>query len=72
MNPSIFRAKQPVENFVEKITRPRGAESVLAPAKNAAPMEMMPINLGFSITYEEPLMRIGLKWPSLVRALYAP
>jgi len=72
MNPSIFRAKQPVENFVEKITRPRGAESVLAPAKNAAPMKMMPINLAFSITYEELPIRIELKWPSHVRALCAP
>ena len=52
MNPSIFRPKQPVENFVEKITRARGAESVLAPAKNAAPMDMIPISLVFSITYE--------------------
>jgi hypothetical protein len=72
MNPSIFRAKQSVENFVEKVTRTRGAESVLAPAKNAAPMEMMLINPVFSITYEQHPMGIGLKWPSLVRALCAP
>jgi hypothetical protein len=72
MNPSIFRPKQPVENFVEKITRARGAESVLAPAKNAAPMDMIPISLVFSITYEQHPVGIGLKWPSLVRALYAP
>jgi hypothetical protein len=72
MNPSIFRPKQPVENFVEKVTRTRGAKSVLAPAKNAAPMEMMPINLVFSITYEQHPMGIGLKWPSRVRALNAP
>jgi hypothetical protein len=72
MNPCIFRAKQSVENFVEKVTRTRGAESVLAPAKNAAPMEMMLINLVFSITYEYHPMGIGWKWPSLVRALIAP
>ena len=72
MNPSIFRPKQLVENSVEKITRTRGAESVLAPAKNAVPVEMMPINLGFSITYEQHPMLIGLKWPSPVRALNAP
>jgi len=52
MNPSIIRPKQPVENFVEKVTRTRGAESALAPAKNAAPVELMPISLVFSITYE--------------------
>ena len=72
MNPSIIRPKQPVENFVEKITRARGAESVLAPAKNAAPVEMVPINLVFSITYEQRPARIGLKWPSRVRTLNAP
>ena len=72
MNPSIFRPKQSVENFVEKVTRSRGAESVLAPAKNAAPMEIVPINPVFSITYERPCMEIGLKRPSLARALIAP
>jgi hypothetical protein len=61
MNPSIFRLKQPVENFVEKVTRTQGAESVLAPAKNAAPMNTVPINLVFSITYEQHSMGIGLK-----------
>jgi hypothetical protein len=53
MNPSIFRPKQFVENSVEKITRAGRAESVLEPAKNAALVEMMPINLVFSITYEQ-------------------
>ncbi len=72
MNPSIFRAKQPVENFVEKVARTRGAESVLAPAKNAAPMEMMVINPVFSITYEQHPIGIGLNCPSRVRALIAP
>jgi hypothetical protein len=72
MNPSIIRPKQPVENFVEKITRTRGAESVLAPAKNAVPMKMMLINLGFSITYGQQPTRIGLKWPSRGRPLNAP
>ena len=72
MNPRIFRAKRPVENFVEKVTRTRGAESVLAPAKNAAPMEMVLINPVFSITYEHHPMGIGLKSVSLVRALIAP
>ena len=72
MNPSIIRPKQPVENFVEKVTWTRGAESALAPAKNAAPVELMPISLVFSITYEQHPVGIGLKWPSLVRALYAP
>ena len=52
MNPSIIRPKQPVENFVEKAMQTRGAESALAPAKNAAPVELMPISLVFSITYE--------------------
>ncbi len=52
MNPSIIRAKQPVENFVEKATQTRGVESLLAPAKNAAPVEMMPVKLVFSVTYE--------------------
>jgi hypothetical protein len=52
MNPSIFRPKQLVENFVEKITRARGAGSLLTPAKNAAPVKMMPISLVFSSTYE--------------------
>jgi len=72
VNPSIFMRKEPVENFVEKITRTRGAESVLARAKNAAPVQMTPISLVFSITYEQHPMRIGLKWPSRVRALSAP
>jgi hypothetical protein len=72
MNPSVFRPKQLVENSVEKITGGRGAESMLAPAKNAAPMEMIPINLVFSITYEQHPMGIGLKWPSRVRTLNAP
>jgi hypothetical protein len=72
MNPSIIRPKQPVENFVEKAMQTRGAESALAPAKNAAPVEMMPISLVFSITYERRPTRIGLKWPYLVRALNAP
>jgi hypothetical protein len=52
MNASIIRPKQPVEKFVEKVTRTRGAESALAPAKNAVPVQMMPISLVFSITYE--------------------
>jgi hypothetical protein len=72
MNPNIIRPKRPVENFVEKGTRARGTESVLAPAKNAAPVEMMPINLVFSITYERSHKRIGSKCPSRVRALNSP
>jgi hypothetical protein len=35
-------------------------------------MEMMLVNPVFSITYEELPIGIGLKWPSLVRALCAP
>jgi hypothetical protein len=60
MNPSIFKPKQFVENFVENITRRRGAESVLAPAKYAASVEMMPIRLVVSITYEQYPTRTGL------------
>jgi len=72
MNPGICRPKQLVENSVEKMTRTRKAESVLAPAKNAAPVEMMPINPFFSITYEQHPMRIGFKSPSRAGALNAP
>jgi hypothetical protein len=61
MNPSIFRPKRLVENSVEKIMRTRGVESVLAPAKNAASVEMMLISLVFSVTYEQHPRRIGLK-----------
>jgi hypothetical protein len=72
MNPSIFRPKQLVENSVENIARTRGVESLLTPAKNAAPMQIMPINLVFSITYERRPTRIGLQWTSCLRALNAP
>jgi hypothetical protein len=72
MNPSIFKPKQPVENSVQKNTRTREAESALAPAKNAAPMEMMPISPFLSISYEQHPMRIGFKSPSRAGALNAP
>jgi hypothetical protein len=35
-------------------------------------MEMMLINPVVSITYEQHPVGIGLKWPSLVRAIIAP
>jgi hypothetical protein len=51
MKASIFRPKRLVEKSVEKILRTHPAPSLLAPAKNAAPVEMLPINVLFSITY---------------------
>jgi len=72
MNPSVFKPKQLVENSVEKIARTREAESALAPAKNAAPVEMMPINPLFSTTYEQHPKRSGIKSPTCAGALNAP
>jgi hypothetical protein len=72
MNPSIFRPKQLVENSVEKIRRIGPPANLLAPAKNAAVAEMLPINGSFSINYEQDLMRFGLKRSSPARGLKAP
>jgi hypothetical protein len=72
MNPSIFRPKQLVENSVEKIRRIRPAANLLAPAKNAAAVEMLPMNILFSINYEQDPMRFGLKRSSPARGLKAP
>jgi hypothetical protein len=71
MNPSIFRPKQLVENFVEKNHTPCPTADLLAPAKNAAPVEMLPINILFSITYEQPQVLFGLKQGVSVRGLKA-
>jgi hypothetical protein len=71
MNSSIFRPKQLVENFVEKNNTLRPTSGLLAPAKNAAPVEMLPINILFSITYEQPQMLFGLKQGVFVRGLKA-
>jgi hypothetical protein len=71
MNPSIFRPKGLVENSVEKIRRRWAAASLLAPAKNAAPVEMRLIIIVFSIIYEQRPVRFGLKWSSPVRDLKA-
>jgi len=65
MNASIFRPKRLVENSVEKTWRTSAVASLLAPAKNAAPVEMQPIIIVFSIVYEQPPARLGLQWPSL-------
>jgi hypothetical protein len=57
MNPCIFRPKQLVENSVEKIRRRHLVANRPAPAKNAAPVKMPPINSLFSITYEQVPVR---------------
>jgi hypothetical protein len=71
VNPSIFKPKQLVENFVEKIAAARPLASVLAAAKNAAPVQMLSINILFSTTYEQHPMRFRLKRSSPVRGLKA-
>jgi hypothetical protein len=71
MNSSVFGPKELVENFVEKTNGTRPTASLLAPAKNAAPIEMLPINILFSITYEQRPRRFELKQSSLVRGLKA-
>jgi hypothetical protein len=72
MNPSIFRPKELVENSVENIRRTRKAATLLAPAKNAAGVAMLPISALFSINYKQVTRRFGLKWPSPARGLKAP
>jgi hypothetical protein len=68
MNPSIFRPKELVENSVEKISRTCSTLSLLAPAKNAAPIETLPTNTLFSVIYEQPCMRSGLQQGLFVRS----
>jgi hypothetical protein len=72
MNPSIFRPKQLVENFVENIQRYLQTANLLVPAQNAAVVEILPINIVFSINYEQHPMRFGLKWSSPARGLKTP
>jgi hypothetical protein len=59
MNPSIFKPKELVENFVEKIAAAHPLASVLAAAKNAAPVQMLAINVVFSMTYGQSPMAFG-------------
>jgi hypothetical protein len=72
MNPSVFRPKQLVENYVENIRRHRQIANLLAPAKNAAAVEILPVNIVFSINYEPDPMRFGLKWSLPARGLKTP
>ena len=72
MNPSLFRPKRLVENSVEKIRPARAAATVVPPAKNAAPMRVLPINILFSTGYEQHPVLFGLKWSLPVRGLKAP
>jgi hypothetical protein len=67
MNASIFGPKQLVENFVEKTSRSRLAVSPRAPAKNAASIQMLTINILFSITYKQFSPRLGCQQGLFVR-----
>jgi hypothetical protein len=66
-----FQAQTACGKFCGKISRHRTPASPLAPAKNAAAVEVRPIIIVFSIIYELRRARLGLKWPFSGRGLKA-